>query len=127
MVFDNIDWFAYSLSGMTDTNADAVPDLAVGAPCDDDGQANSDRGAFYVLYPGLHSLRVCNQYVCLVIKYRRTWAFALKLFFIAVIRVQICNFLTGTSLILLVVFMYNLFLFDKLPSLFLRANGSSQL
>jgi len=43
----DFDAFGTSVTGIGDTDGDGVPDLAAGAPGDDDG--GSDRGAFYVV------------------------------------------------------------------------------
>lgn len=45
---DTYDWFGFGVNGIGDINDDGVPDLAVGAPQDDDG--GSDQGAAYVLF-----------------------------------------------------------------------------
>ena len=45
---DNGDNFGTSLAGLRDLDGDNVPDLAVGAPFDDDGGA--DRGAVWILF-----------------------------------------------------------------------------
>ena len=42
------DLFGYSVAGLGDLNGDGIPDLAVGAPYDDDG--NIDKGAVYILF-----------------------------------------------------------------------------
>jgi hypothetical protein len=42
------DLFGYAVSGLGDLNGDGIPDLAVGAPFDDDGSANT--GAVYILF-----------------------------------------------------------------------------
>jgi len=42
------DLFGYSLSGLGDLDGDGIPDLAVGAPLDDDGGTN--KGAVWILF-----------------------------------------------------------------------------
>jgi hypothetical protein len=43
------DLFGWDVTGVGDFDGDGVPDIAVGAPGDDDGD-NKDRGAFYIVY-----------------------------------------------------------------------------
>jgi len=43
------DMFGWDVTGMGDFDRDGVPDIAVGAPGDDDGK-NKERGAFYLVY-----------------------------------------------------------------------------
>ena len=45
---DNFDQFGFSVAGIGDIDNDGIPDLAVGAPFDDDEDANS--GAVYILF-----------------------------------------------------------------------------
>lgn len=45
---ENGDVFGFAVAGLGDVNADGVPDLAVGAYLDDDGE--TDRGAVWVLF-----------------------------------------------------------------------------
>ncbi len=47
-ILDNYDNFGLSVTGLNDLDGDSVPDLAVGAPRDDDG--GSDRGAVWILF-----------------------------------------------------------------------------
>jgi hypothetical protein len=49
-VLENSDKFGYSLISPGDIDGDGINDLAVGAPDDDDGGADSDRGAVWVLF-----------------------------------------------------------------------------
>ena len=46
----NTDYFGSSMALIGDLNGDGVPDLAVGAPWDDLGVPNSNKGAVYVLF-----------------------------------------------------------------------------
>ncbi len=43
------DMFGWDVTGIGDLDRDGVPDIAVGAPGDDDGNGD-DRGAFYILF-----------------------------------------------------------------------------
>jgi hypothetical protein len=43
------DMFGWDVTGIGDFDRDGVPDIAVGAPGDDDGE-NQERGAFYLVY-----------------------------------------------------------------------------
>ena len=51
---DQFDFFGSSVAGIGDINKDGIEDIAVGAPCDDDGAGGGlNKGAVYILFMGI--------------------------------------------------------------------------